>query len=124
MFQPVLREFGFENGSLHFEFTVDPARGRGKASHTDLMAQNSCAAVALEAKWTEPEYALVAEWLGSTATQNKRLVLQGWTEMVQPFANRQLSAEDFAGVAYQMVHRAASGCAVARGMGSKQARLV
>ena len=124
MFKPVLRDFGFNGGGLHFEFRVDPVLGRGKASHTDLMVQNSCAAVAIEAKWTEPEYASVAEWLGSVATPNKQLVLQGWTEMVQSFASRQLSAEDFTGIAYQMLHRAASACAVARRVGSSTARLV
>jgi hypothetical protein len=124
MFQPVLREFGFNGGGLHFEFRVDPARGRGKASHTDLMVENASAAVAIEAKWTEPEYASVVEWLGTAATPNKRLVLQAWAEMMQPFANRQLSAGDFSEVAYQMVHRAASACAVARRVGISKARLV
>lgn len=95
MFQPVLREFGFDGGGLHFEFKVDPARGCGKASHTDLMVQNSCAAVAIEAKWTEPECASVAEWLGNVAMPNKRLVLQGWTDLVQPFASRQIERREF-----------------------------
>lgn len=95
MFQPVLSDFGFHGGGLHFEVKVDPVRGRGKASHTDLMVQSSCAAVAFEAKWTEPEYASVSEWFERAATPNKRLVLQRWTDLVQPFCKSAVERRRF-----------------------------
>ena len=36
---------------LGFEHTVSPPRGRGKASHTDVMIATSQFAIAIEAKW-------------------------------------------------------------------------
>src|SRR5690348_12928037 len=56
-FRKVLFECGLPDPeSLHFEFTVGPIGGRGKASHTDLMVQSGHQALAVEAKWTEPRY--------------------------------------------------------------------
>jgi hypothetical protein len=42
-----------EVSSLHFEFTVDPQRGRGNPSHTDLLVRSRHSTLAVEAKWTE-----------------------------------------------------------------------
>jgi hypothetical protein len=48
---------------FHFEFKVDPPRGEGFASHTDLMVQSGSHCLAIEAKWTEPMYPIVSLWL-------------------------------------------------------------
>jgi hypothetical protein len=50
-------------GLLHFEFTVEPLRGRGTPSYTDLMVQSESLCLAIEAKWTEPIYNSVSSWL-------------------------------------------------------------
>ena len=50
---------------LNFEYTVSPPRGRGKASHTDLMIVSPEIAIAIEAKWTESRYEKVRDWLGN-----------------------------------------------------------
>ena len=105
-----------EQPSLHFEFQVPPPKGRGKASHTDLMlcAQSGCMAV--EAKWTEPPYQTVREWLGDSSRpgelgrDNRHEVLSGWLSLLQPMAVRTLVAQDVMSVIYQTVHRAASAC--------------
>jgi hypothetical protein len=62
---------------MSFEYQVPPNRGRGKASHSDLMIGWDRAAAAIEAKWTEPEYELVSEWLGAKPTRNRKEVLSG-----------------------------------------------
>src|SRR5258708_4753147 len=64
-------------------------------------------AVAVEAKWTEPRYETVSEWLSS---QNRREVLDGWLSLIQPFALEPLTSDDVASAVYQTVHRAASAC--------------
>jgi hypothetical protein len=55
----------------HFEFTVEPPKGRGKASHTDLMVQSGSRCLAIEAKWTEPIYPTVAAWVDGTVGGNR-----------------------------------------------------
>src|SRR5690348_8836983 len=48
---------------LHFEYAVPVRAGRGKPSFTDLMIVSTGAAVAIEAKFTEPRYESVGAWL-------------------------------------------------------------
>jgi hypothetical protein len=99
------------NSDLHLEFTVDPLKGRGIASHTDLMVRWQADTLALEAKWTEPRYETVAEWTRRGRTPgNRECVLRGWLDLLQPHAARVLNLDDFSGAVYQMVHRAASAC--------------
>jgi hypothetical protein len=103
------------DAEVHLEYTVDPPRGRGRPSHTDLMLLDSGRAVAVEVKWTEGAYNRVGEWLGKgTDIQNRREVMTGWLELLQPCAARPLDLADFSGAVYQMVHRAASACALGR----------
>src|SRR5687768_8328858 len=48
-----------EPAQLSFEHAVSVAEGKGKSSFTDLMITTAVEAVALEAKYREPEYATV-----------------------------------------------------------------
>jgi len=110
----VLRDFGFsERATFHFEFRVKPPQGRGEASHTDLMVRQGDAQLGIEAKWTEPTYPTVSEWLQPNGAEsaNRRQVLAGWLNLIQPFASRSVAAEEVADVTYQTLHRAASACA-------------
>lgn len=93
---------------LGFEHTVNPPRGRGTASHTDVMVTSSQYAIAIEAKWTEPRYELVGDWLGGST--NRAEVLRGWCGLLQQRAANRIDANDLAALPYQMVHRAASAC--------------
>jgi hypothetical protein len=93
----------------HLEFTVNPQDGKGTPSHTDLMLTNGINAVAFEAKWTEPRYETVREWLDS---ENRRRVVAGWLSLIRPNVGRTLSVEEVGDTVYQMVHRAASACSV------------
>jgi hypothetical protein len=68
--RPILQKMLVDCGlpadsSLHFEFKVAPPRGRGKASHTDLMVSAGSDCMAVEAKWTEPLYPAVSKWMTS-----------------------------------------------------------
>lgn len=69
-----LRQFGHAAGldlsaatELHFEHSVAVRSGRGKPSFTDLMILSPESVVAVEAKYTEPRYASVRNWLGERA---------------------------------------------------------
>ena len=102
-----------DQASLHFEFTVNPTRGRGRASHTDLMVRSERRALAVEAKWTEPPYDTVGVWIQrghEGKRHNRQEVLAGWIDQLQRFACRKLDPQDFTNVTYQMIHRAASAC--------------
>jgi hypothetical protein len=114
-FADVMRSLGFPDTSrVALEFTVPPPRGRGWPSHTDAMVTHESRTLALEAKWTEPRYATVKKWLsGGNAPANRLEVLRGWLDLLEGFYPGKLRQEDFEGVVYQTVHRAASACAVA-----------
>ncbi len=99
----------------HLEFTVDPVKGKGKPSQTDLMLIGNDIAVAVEAKWTEPPYSSVEEWITEGVnSNNRREVMRGWLSLLQPHAPPALHLVAFRGATYQMVHRAASACATSR----------
>ena len=93
---------------LDFEHTVSPIRGRGKASHTDVMVTSPRSVIGIEAKWTEPRSEVVRVWLGDSA--NKADVLRGWCDLLEQRTARRIGERDLAGLPYQMVHRAASAC--------------
>lgn len=98
--------------TLHLEYTVKPPRGKGQASHTDLMVLAGARSLAIEAKWTEPRYETVSDWLNKGASPDNRLnVLTGWLHLLQSHSGNSLATADFSGAVYQMVHRAASACA-------------
>jgi hypothetical protein len=99
---------------LHFEFKVDhQSRGRGKPSHTDLMAISDTVCVAIEAKWTEPPYENIASWLSKGGDNfNREEVLKGWLALMS-LERSPLSSNEVADCEYQMLHRAASACGTA-----------
>jgi hypothetical protein len=114
--QNILSSFATNDDEVevHAEFTVAPVAGRGKASHTDLMLIRPGHALAIEAKWTEPPYETVGEWLlggdSENSPANRQRVMNGWLSLVQPSTKKLLSVRDFGDARYQMVHRAASAC--------------
>lgn len=92
---------------LNFEYQTPVQYGRGKASHTDLMLILANVCVAIEAKFTEPRYETVAQWLvNGNGIANKKKVLKGWLGLLSP----DLQEKDVAGLPYQLIHRAASTC--------------
>jgi len=97
---------------FHFEFKVGhQSKGRGKPSHTDLMAISDAVCIAIEAKWTEPPYETIASWL-SKGGDNRTDVLKGWLDLLSS-VDAPLSCDEVADCEYQMLHRAASACATA-----------
>jgi hypothetical protein len=91
------------------------------------MVRSKLRCVAIEAKWTEPSYDTVSEWIErgqreqdqsqqsqhsqqSQQQDNREEVMAGWLELLAPHAARDLDRNDFANCVYQMVHRAASAC--------------
>ncbi len=109
----LLNELGMPaDCTLHLEYTVNPPKGKGQASHTDLMVLAGASSLAIEAKWTEPRYKTVSDWLNKGAAPNNRLnVLTGWLNLLQPHSGDSLARADFSSAVYQMVHRAASASA-------------
>jgi hypothetical protein len=89
---------------FHFEFKVGHrSKGRGKPSHTDLMAISDTACMAIEAKWTEPPYESVASWLlKGTDKTNRKDVLQGWLALLS-HGGMPVSYDELADCEYQML---------------------
>jgi hypothetical protein len=108
----LLRDMGMPaDYNLHLEYTVAPQQGIGVASHTDIMVISGKSSLAVEAKWTEPRYPTVEEWLETGSNPlNRRDVLTGWLGLLQKHSQRPLNVGDFSDIVYQMVHRAASAC--------------
>jgi hypothetical protein len=104
-----------QNCALHFEFRVASPKPNGNPSQTDLLLMSNSAVWAVEAKWTEPRYEKVSERLSKTEPDgaDPRGTLNGWLQHLQPFATCPLKIESFSGIVYQVLHRAASVCAVA-----------
>ena len=124
MVSSLLRDMGMPaDCNLHLEYKVKPPKGSGKASHTDLMVISDESSLAVEAKWTEPRYETVGEWLEKGSDPlNRRDVLTGWLGLLQKYAQHTLHLTDFSDAVYQIVHRAAS--AYAAGSDPKMAYLV
>ena len=99
---------------LSFEHEVPVQKGRGKPSCTDLMVLGSDAAIAVEAKYTEPAYESVGEWLGAARDTNRGQVLDGWLGVLERTAGRKIPAADVTDLPYQLVHRCASAAIVDR----------
>lgn len=113
--------------SLHFERRVESAKGSGRPSQIDAMVVSELIGVAVEAKWTEPRYPNVARRMVPTSKQineatasgrdwreGQEELLDGWLELMRPYSTRELSLANLSDAVYQMVHRAASACAMAR----------
>jgi hypothetical protein len=106
----VLRKVGMPAlCNLHLEYKVKPQKGRGKASHTDLMVISGKSSLAIEAKWTEPRYDTISRWLNRKGL-NAQNVLDGWLGLLQEYAQCPLQQAAFSNAVYQVVHRAASAC--------------
>jgi hypothetical protein len=100
---------------LHLEYKVNPPKGDGEASHTDLMIISGVSSLAVEAKWTEPRYETVDKWLTKGPNPlNRHDILNGWLSLLRKQALDELHIEDFSDAVYQMVHRAASACAAGK----------
>lgn len=99
---------------LAFEHATPVREGSGKASFTDLMIITESVAVAIEAKFTEPRYETVSTWLGPRPTENRLAVLSGWLQYIREATGHQLRSDEVRDIPYQVVHRTASACAVAR----------
>lgn len=93
---------------FHFEYRVPVRGGRGTPSHTDLMVIGEGSALAIEAKYTEPAYALVWDWLGRGPSENRRAVLAGWVDPINEKTGANLEVGELGDVTYQLVHRTAS----------------
>ena len=91
-----------------FEYETPVLKGKGRASCTDLMivSDNSC--IAIEAKWTEPPYQIIKNWLGES--ENKKLVLEGWVEIISEYCEIHLDSKILYDLPYQLIHRVASAC--------------
>ena len=91
-----------------FEYETPVLKGQGSASCTDLMivSDNSC--IAIEAKWTEPPYQIIKNWLGES--ENKKLVLEGWVEIISEYCEIHLDSKILYDLPYQLIHRVASAC--------------
>jgi hypothetical protein len=93
-----------------FEFPVPVQEGKGKASFTDLMVLSSSFAVAIEAKYAEPPYETVKDWLCKPGRANREAVLGGWLCLVEKATGIRLGAAQVAEHPYQLIHRTASAC--------------
>jgi hypothetical protein len=110
------------NPKFVFEHQVETRGGRGKPSHTDLMITSGDRAWAVEAKWTEPRYSTVKEWIAESERagkpdeaqlkrKNREAVANGWLEYIRARGAAAPDLEACNQVVYQMLHRAASACA-------------
>lgn len=99
-----------ESAALHFEYAVPVQSGRGKASFTDLMILTGNTAVAVEAKYTEPEYQNVGKWLGGESVGNRADVLKGWLDLINATTEASLTPESVSVLPYQVIHTSASAC--------------
>lgn len=113
------------NSTIHFEYCVPSPKAGANPSQTDALIMSEGRVWGIEAKWTEPRYETVArrmrkpKKLGSNPPEaideESREIVEGWLAYLQPYASRELRVGDFEDAVYQMVHRAASACAVASG---------
>lgn len=113
--------FGAEIIDICFEFPtpVQKGYGKGKSSMTDIMLICDDIKVAIEAKFTEYKKndESIEKW-NMKNSENKKMVLKCWTDLIQKFSNGILYSE-LHKVSYQFIHRAASACC-----GSKRAFVI
>lgn len=112
-FSKVLSSCGMSGDlSVALERTVHSPKGEGRPSYTDAMVLSPTAVLAIEAKWTEPRYESVRTRLARKDSKGRdsRAVLEGWVELLGPFASRPLVLDEFSECVYQVLHRSASAC--------------
>jgi len=93
-----------------FEHAVPVQKGRGKPSFTDLVILTPRTVLAIEAKYTEPEYETVRSWLRDPVEPNRAAVLEGWLGLLGRVAARPITTPEVLDLPYQLIHRAASAC--------------
>lgn len=114
-----------EPATFCFEYAVPvnkESQGRGKSSMTDLMILTKKHVVAVEGKYTEcrQKYQKIVEWRGKKqqVNGNKYKVLKGWLKYIQDADKTRIkSVDEIWGsktIPYQLVHRIASACKVAK----------
>lgn len=97
---------------MEFEHKTAPPKGQGKESHTDLMISWDNVCVGVEAKYTEPHYETVADWIDQgNNTSNRRAVLAGWCDLIKQRTGCDIQPSAIPDLTYQMLHRLASVCA-------------
>ena len=118
---------------LMFEYPVPVNKGKGKSSMTDLMIISKSHAIAIEAKWTEckEKYESISEWKKEGKDKiNRNNVLKGWIKYINAFVdsdNEVLETENlgrYDKIPYQLLHRIASACAVAKQQGKSEAIVI
>jgi hypothetical protein len=100
---------------IYFEYCVPSPKVNGNPSQTDALIMSDSTVWAIEAKWTEPRYETVAGRIARAEADGTDAAptVEDWLRYLQPYASCALHVDDFADAIYQMVHRAASACAVA-----------
>lgn len=100
-----------ESAVFDFEHKVPVVKGKGKASHTDLKIILENLSLTIEAKYLESRYPTCSKWLKNTKTpKNKKMVLEGWINLLNEAATSKISLNDVQELPYQVIHRAASAC--------------
>ena len=110
--------------AVHVEYGVASPKPGGNPSQTDamLIAEGAIGVWAVEAKWTEPlDMKTVAKRISKPESDGAvpKVTVEGWLEHIRPYATDALELGAFGGVVYQMLHRAASACAVASARGCR-----
>lgn len=113
----------YKSYTCSFEYETPVVRGKGKASCTDLMIYNTEQVFCIEAKRTEPEYENVIEWINRGNTDNKKLVLSGWIELINKKCETKLSIDIINKMPYQLIHRFASACKISQNMKPENSHL-
>ena len=114
--QSLLASLGAPTDStVHFEYRVASPKPKGNPSQTDALLMSDSTVWAIEAKWTEPRYPTVATRISKPESDgaDPEKTVEGWLKHFEPFAKTDLHINDFSDVVYQVLHRAASACAVA-----------
>ena len=103
------------DSTVHFEYRVPSPKPKGNPSQTDALLMSDSSVWAIEAKWTEPRYEKVAKRVSKPESDgaDPEKTVAGWLSYFQPFTKRDLRVDNFLDVIYQVLHRAASACAVA-----------
>lgn len=90
-----------------FEYPVQSI-SKATASYTDIMIDTKDVAIAIEGKWTEPQYETVKTWKKKTKRHDE--VLNHWLRFINPKLNSSNSLID--NITYQLLHRTASACSL------------
>lgn len=98
------------NAKYIFEFETPVIKGKGSPSCTDLMIEYPNVCIAIEAKRTEQAYETVISWLGDS--DNRKLVLDGWIEIISNYTDIKFDSKSISDLPYQLIHRVASACSL------------